>query len=531
MTHFLSSRETQTFGTFHYPYAIVEHSMGFDDLAVLAQGLDKKSFLDALDDLEAPKEKIEAILQALKDPKETTASIDVAYRASSFLHETRHFYDQFGTYAGICLFANMIETLKDFYAAAARIKIEGSGWRWPDRKSIAEKGRSAEEQRLIRNVRAFCQGSELFLGAFKPLEIDGHIEEVFAEAITKSGHTIDVAPIRILAGHLHFESGLDAGHGGNGGALTAKTILYPLGIEVLFEANAHALTRSFIEPSFLKDLANSLTHDQMLVEYGGGEQPDLARQMLPYMVLDRQITKYLRANGKDKFERNAVLGIADEVLILSRFEIHRSESNTRMEISRVGKLIAEVLTHTPVDDLVAGNVPASDVVTQVYKVLLQSYEQGGDWDTVADDGSLLSSICIWESYTAQHFAVPLLRLRLATGHQVFRSSTGMSQLNQEVPPPIVAYDGKLQIDLPDRVRLAWAHVLMAWHLAHSIALRDTILCPRAFSAVPGLSNVSFSKKYDCDDYISVGCGKFDGVRVEETPCLFVDLLRSVALIE
>ena len=88
MTHFLSSRETQTFGTFHYPYAIVEHSMGFDDLAVLAQGLDKKSFLDALDDLEAPKEKIEAILQALKDPKETTASIDVAYRASSFLHET-----------------------------------------------------------------------------------------------------------------------------------------------------------------------------------------------------------------------------------------------------------------------------------------------------------------------------------------------------------------------------------------------------------------------------------------------------------
>jgi hypothetical protein len=502
MTYFLSSREGQLFGSFHYPYAIVEHSLSHDANAAVEKGLVKKQSAEIPEDFE-----------------DVEVSIDVAYQASSFIHETRHFYDQFGTFAGLSLFSNFIEMLKNFYAAAVRIKVDGHRWHWPDGKWVAQKVSPAEVRRLIRNARAFRQGSELLLGAFAPVEIDGHIDDVMTEAVTTNGLTVDVAPIRIFAGP-------------HSGSLVAKTILYPLGMEVLFEANAHAITRNFVEGAFSKKVADSLKQDHLAIEYNDGERPDLARQILPYMVLDLQISKYLQEHSKEKFSRNTVFGVADEVLSLLNLQIeHTSDVDTRIEVPRVGKLIEDVLARTPVDDLVAGNVPANDLVTQIYRTLLQSFEQGGDWETVKDDRSLLSSIRIWESYVAQHFAVPLLRRRLATGHQVFRSSAGMLELIEELSPPTVASDGRLKVDLPDRVGLSWAQVLMAGQLTQSIAVRDTVLCPRAFATVPGLSNASFSRKYNCDDYVSIGCGKFDGVTIENTPCMFVDLLRDVGFIK
>jgi hypothetical protein len=498
MTYFLSPREGQLFGSFHYPYAIVEHSMSPDAADTAARGFVQKQSAEVPEDLE-----------------EVEPSIDVAYQASSFIHEARHFYDQFGTCAGISLFGNFIDILKNFYAAAARIKADGDGWHWPGGKWVAQKNTPAEVRRLISNVRAFCQGSELLLGAFAPLEVDGHIGDIMTEAVTNNGLIVDLAPIRIFAGP-------------QGGA---KTILYPLGIEALFESNAHAITRTFVEASFSNKVADSLTHDHLVVEHKTGERPDFARQILPYMVVDRLISKYLRANNKDKFHRNTVLGVVDEVLSKSYLILeYLSDTDRRIEVPRVGRLIEDVLAETPIDDLVAGTVPASDVVTQIYRAHLQSFQQGGDWETVEDDRSLMSSIRIWESYVAQHFIVPLLRQRLATEHQAFRSSAGLEELLQDLPPPIVASDGRMKIDLPEPVFFAWASVLMAWQLAQSIGVRDTVLCPRAFTTVPGLSDVSFSRKYYCDDYVSIGCGKFDGVTIENTPCMFVDLIREIGLI-
>ena len=501
MTYFLSSREGQLFGSFRYPYAIVEHSISPDAGAAAARGFAQKQSAEVPEDFE-----------------EVEASVDVAYQASSFIHETRHFYDQFGTSAGISLFQNFIDILKNFYAAAARIKADGNGWQWPDGKWVAQKNTPAEVRRLIWNVRAFRQGSEVLLGAFAPLEVDGHIDDIITEAVTKNGLTVDLAPIRIFAGS-------------RGGRSVAKTILYPLGFEVLFEANAHAITRTFVEASFSKKVADSLTHDHVVIETKKGECPDFAHQILPYMVVDRLISKYLRAKGKNKFQRDMVLGVVDEVLSRSYLIIeYVSDTDRRIEVPRFGRLIEDVFAQTPIDDLVAGTVPAGDLVTRSYQALLQSFEQGGDWQTVEDDRSLMSSICIWESYVAQHFIVPLLRQRLATEHRAFRSSAGLEELLQELPPPIVASGGRMKIDLPEPVFFAWASVLMAWQLAQSIGVRDTVLCPRAFPTVPGLSDVSFSRKYYCDDYVSIGCGKFDGVTIENTPCMFVDLLREVGFI-
>jgi hypothetical protein len=495
----LSSRDGSQFGSFHFPYGIVEHSMTPEAANLLFR-----------EDAEKP----------AKEPasqEEIKTMVRLAYQASSFLHETRHFYDQFGTVAGISLFSSFMEALKSFAQAAARVAADETKWRWPVAKWSAEKTSPVEIRRFMRQARSFRVGSELLLGTFNGLEVDGHVEDLLGEAVTGRGFPIDVAPIRIAV------LGRDS-------KPLPKTIMHPLGVEALFEANAHALTRNLIGHAFPKVVADELTQDRFVVEYRPGERRDLGPQVLPYMVLDRVITKYLRARGRQTFARATVIGVADEVLAQAFLTIKPvSDTDTTIEASRVGKTVHAVLEQTSLDDLVAGNVPASDLVTQVYRGLLDAYEKGGDWDTVADDGSLLSSIRIWESYSAQHFAVPLLRVRLATDHKAFRSSEGLLDLLKAVWPPIVSTDGQTAFDLPDRVRQAWAQVLMAGQIMQAVAASDTVLCPRAFGTIPGLSNTTFASKYLCTDYIPVGCGRFSGDSVEDTPCLFVNMLRALRL--
>ncbi|MFZ5781439.1 MAG: hypothetical protein ACOY4R_14700 [Pseudomonadota bacterium] len=497
----LSSRKGVQFGSFHYPYAIIEHSMTAEAVDLVLRGLGRDQ-------------------QPVKDPateRETAEMVHLAYQGSSFLHEARHFYDQFGTFAGISLFSNFIEALKSFNHAVATIATQNLRWRWPVAEWAADKACPLEVRRFVRQARSFRTGAELLLAAFNGLEMDGHTEELLAEAMTASGHPIDVAPIRVA-------------QLGSGGQPVPKTIMHPLGVEALFEASAHAVTRSFIEHSLPKVVADRLTQDVFVIEVRQGERGDLGRTVLPYMVLDRLITKYIRARGQQFFDRATVLGVADEMLSRAYLKIeHISDTDTSIEATRVGKGVLEILGRTSVDDLVAGNVPASPMVTRIYRTLLDSYEKGGDWDTVNDDRSLLSSIRIWESYCVQHFTVPLLRLRLQTDHKAFRSAEGLPRLLGAVAPPIISSGGRTAFSLPERVREAWASVLMAGQIMQSTLGRE-MLCPRSYGVIPGLSNVSFANKYLCDDYIPVGCGKFAGDHVEETPCMFVFMLKGLRFV-
>ncbi|WP_421999338.1 hypothetical protein [Reyranella sp.] len=497
----LRSREGVQFGSFHYPYAIVEHSMTREALDLVMRGV-------------GPGE------QPVKEPAtagERAAMLHLAYQGASFLHEARHFYDQFGTFAGISLFANFMEALKSFDQAVTFIAAQDGKWRWPVSAWAADKASPVEIRRFVRQSRSFRTGAELLLAAFNGLEVDGHADSLLDEAVTNSGHPVDVAPIRVA----QF---------GSDGKPVPKTIMHPLGVEALFEASAHAVTRSFVEHNVPKVVADRLTQDVYAIEVRRGEEEDRGRAVLPYMVLDRLITKFVRARGPQTFDRAAVLGIADEALGRAYLKIaHISDTDTTIEATRVGKGVLEVLEGTSVDDLVAGTVPASRMITRVYATLLAEYEKGGDWDTVRDDRSLLSSIRIWESYCAQHFAVPLLRLRLQTDHKAYRSASGLLQLFEAVAPPIISTGGRTAFNLPDRVREAWAAVLMAGQIMQS-TLGGEMLCPRSYGVIPGLSNISFTDKYLCDDYIPVGCGKFAGGRVEETPCMFVHLLKGLRFV-
>ena len=497
MIRLLSRNDRSLFGSFHYPYGIVEHSMDQEALDIALGRNDISLSAGTLEGAERV--------------------VGLAYQAASYLHEVRHFYDQFGTLGGISLFSSFLECLKDFDAAARRLAIAGDTWPWPVSQVAHNPTSPMEARRFVRSVRAFRTASMGLLGSYHPLEVDGHVDGIIAPAITVLGHEVHVAVLR-------FVSVVD-------GKQVPKSFLHPLGLEALFESNAHALSRTFVEQTFPKALAAILTQDVMRIEGEAGRQPVFSQRLTSHMILDRLVSKYLRGKGREKFERDTVIGIADEALSLSSIGIeHVSEKDTKVYIREPSIYIQRLLDNADIEDLVAGRVPASERVNEAYKGLLATLEKGGDWDTVHDDGSLLSAIRIWESYVAQHFTVPLLRRRIATDHKAFRSFVGFADLLREIRPPIMSMGGHIDFSLPDAVRSAWARVLHAGEIMLSVAEDGDPHCPRAHRTVPGLSNVTFATEHHCNDHIVLGCGRFDGSTVEMTPCMFVDMLQRLRLL-
>ena len=135
----LSSREGVQFGSFHYPYAIVEHSMTSEAIDLVLRGVGRDE-------------------QPVKEPAnegEIAAMVHLAYQGSSFLHEARHFHDQFGTLAGISLFSNFIEALKSFNQAIVAIAAQGGKWRCASFNMGGGQGEPAREiVRFVRQARS-----------------------------------------------------------------------------------------------------------------------------------------------------------------------------------------------------------------------------------------------------------------------------------------------------------------------------------------------------------------------------------------
>lgn len=481
----LRSRTSGThYGSFQYSLALCEHSFSLKDKADFDRFL-KGEFRDAAPDL----------------------AEDTTYRFLSPIHELRHFQDQFGTLAGISLFQSRILTLKRFARAVRELWRRNATWRLPIADWLKDTDCPTEVRAFHKVARAERLCANLFLGNFLPIKTDGHLEPLIVEVDTDLGLKLDAATLRVS-------------QEGNATARN-ETILYPFGVEVLFEASAHAITRSIggavasptVEAALEQRLRVPLTHRTAVEE-----------AVTPYMILDLLVTRHMRKNGYKGFPRDLILGLADEVLSCCPMIIEELPDGRALSaMDRPGTALLDVLDKGDIGAFAEGRVKVAAEVDAVYTRVLKQIEQGGDWDTVLDDGSLDADVAIWEAYAAQHFIRPLLELRRATRHDAFRTVQGFVNVLNSLPAAMSVIDGRLtsRPNMPERVIAAWWKIALVDEFVSALVAGRPLACPRAHDSIPGLAGSRLARDGRCSTHIALGCGTFGGHGEIELPvCWF-----------
>ncbi len=488
----LQSRLSGThYGSFNYLLALVEHSLGPGETDLL-QRLVRGEFRDS------PSDAIEHSI----------------YTALSPLHELRHFQDQFGTFAGITLFQSRIETLKRFARAVRTLRHSQSLWGLPLGRWTTEQDCPEAIRAFRRFARAERACARAFIGDFKPLKVDTHLSALVVEVDTDLGVATDAATMRFIR-----ESATPRHD---------QTILYPFGIEMVFEGSAHALTRSIVgafaseatQVALEQRVRVPLTHDEALED-----------AMMPYMVLDLLVTRYMTEHGHPRFQRNLVIGLADEILSQAAMWVwDDGHGHAKAAAHRPGAMFTDMLEGADIAAFAEGHVAPSAEVDENYKRLLRGYEAQGDWTTVNDDGSPDADVAIWEAFVTQTYIRPLVELRLATRHDAFRTAEGFVTALRHLPFSISVTDGRLGIspNVPERVQLAWWRIALMDEFVAALLEERPLACPRTFGSLPGLEGLPLSRDSRCTTHIALGCGTFDGERQVETAiCWFQsNLIRS-----
>ena len=445
----------------------------------------------------------------------------VAFEATSLFHEVRHLYDAFGTTAGVSIFAGHMKLLKEFCEEFYHLQSEDISWSLPLAQWAQNSLQPQPRRDFVRRGRAFHNGVSLFLAAFRPVAAEGHIEDLLAE-LDAVGGKVEAFPLRVMT---HFQ-----------GATKPVTVFHPLGFETMMEGSAHAVVRNLVGHYFPEFVADELLMAIHAVDHDGDSsvvESRAADTTPPYMVADLLISRFLRSHGVEKFPRDIVLGLIDIVLSLSWLElVEVGPGITAAKFDGLGGLLVHALEQQSIDGLKKGVVKAPEAVDLGYKALLSALEEGGDWDTVTDDHSPLSSVMIWESYAAQNLTVPLIRARLETDHRAFRTQDGFVELLATMgAPPISVVDGRIGFSMPQRVIEAWGHVTMLEYVLHQMLEgRTNIDCARRFQTIPGIESLNYASKNSCADFVRTGCGRYEkGVFAPSPPCLFENVLHRCRL--
>lgn len=503
---FFSAVEGQEFGSFHYHLGLIHHSFGEEEAALVKAALNRapaqQDFLEPTDD-----------------------DVATAFRVASLFHETRHLIDGFGTLAGISLFGKAMDLLKELCLWADAFSSTGSVWQLPLRDWVMSPECPQDMRDFVRRLRAFHQAEPLFLALFQPLPVQGHLDDMLVEVPMQDGRVLKAFPLRVGRATSNDPEDIEL-----------ISLLCPIGYEAMVEGSAHAVCRNVVSHLFSKEIADELmfaVRFRDLSDEAETGEDDLLSSTPPYMITDLMISRFLRSRGIGQFERDTVLGLTDLVLGRCWIEIvEPGKGLTGVKFDDFGDALLRILEDQPLDGLANGRVTLPDSFDLGYGSLLRTLEQGGDWDTVDDDTSPLSSVRIWESYCAQNLTVPLLRKRIETDHKAFQTNDGFFELLPVIQEAALrARDGKLQSTLPPRVMQAWAHVVMLSAVARQIATdQRSLICPRMSRRIPGIASLNFAQQGHCDKHAELKCGIFrPGVFTYEASCLFEAALRRLNL--
>ena len=498
-----SRTDDSQFGSFHYPLGLIEYKLS----ARAQEGF----------------ERIRRGERFTAADGDEDALTQLAYEMMSLYHEMRHFVDMFGTVAGCALFGGYIARLKDFAEISGIMREAGMRWKLPLVKWSGESDCPAVVRKFIREAKTFNVGADLFISPFEPVEVDGHREAILIELEYAGGGRTDAFPLRI--GVI------------KGGVETLRSILFPMGLEALTEATAHALSRNLVSDYFPASISQRLENQSVALDVAEDQLTNdqlFAQTATPYMAVDLMISRFFQRKGISGFQRDLIFALVDRVLTTAKIgHVEVQPGTTGFHYDRVGNMLLALLESGDPNLLKAGKIADRPDLLNAYKGLLANLESGGDWETVEDDGSPLSSVRIWEAYVAKKLMLPLLRERVATDGTVFtRHNEFLGLINRIGLPLVRVANGKLLFgDMPERVIQAWIHQLMLGQILHRLVSGKPIFCPRAFSLLPGIDTVNLAFDGECDNHMVMGCGTFRPEQTDPTTpnCLFELSLRVSAL--
>jgi hypothetical protein len=447
----------------------------------------------------------------------------IAYELMGVFHEMRHYFDAFGTIAGISLFSSRLSVLKEFVRISQALRQLGKSWVLP----LADWAKSPNCVQPVRdfisNAKGFSVAAEIFVAPFSPVEVDGHMSDLLIELQYERGGTTVAFPRRFK----RIESD---------GVEKLRSVLMPVGLEALMEGNAHAICRDFSATHFPPEISSMLAEMQpktVIIEAGGDGEQVVAQSAMPYMVTDLLISRYFSENGMPHFRRDLVLALTDHVLMRGVIRpLDIQQGATAIHVDSLGAHLVNLLVGENPKELADGRLPEQPEVEQAFDGILAAFERSGDWETIEDDESPLSSLAIWETYVAKHCIVPLLRLRKSTSNKAFRSVGGFMEALDEIGmPPVRVVNDSLLFELPPRVQAAWWHQLMLEEILRQlVADNDMVLCPRAHSTLPGIHTANLAFDSECERNVQLGCGTFRKSGSSLCPnCLFEGALKVCGL--
>jgi hypothetical protein len=459
----------------------------------------------------------------------TDEGVKYALARYTVIHELRHFHEVFGSLCGASLFFAHMSMLQSFAAVVEMTKRTDEVWTLPF-PAWSRKSKFKEIYiDCLTGWERFEYDTARLLTAFRPFAAwREHPDDWVVDVATDlGGGHVPAFPLTLgipEMGPRRF------------------TVYYPVSLRTILEGSAQALQRAMAEAECPPEVASALIPEQFsMTTYASSLEATsietIASTILPYNITDLMLSKYLRGKGYPRFERDAIMQVADLALNTAGIFPVENDIGTPVDfaVQEVGKALVAQVQGAPVQRLATANLEFPEVYTSALRGFLRDVR---DWPRPADieyRGDLMSPLRMIEGIVRHEIIVPLLEARLKTGHEAFSSALRYLEMVRHLPKVPVMEVGKGVVFAPYMTPYAtdaWAKYVMLSHLMYQIyGGRRRLDCPRATGKIGQGGALNLAEDGECARHISHGrCSGCEPRRAEPLPlCHFSNALTGVGI--
>ncbi|SAL79916.1 hypothetical protein AWB71_06005 [Caballeronia peredens] len=453
--------------------------------------------------------------------------IRVALSDLAMLHEIRHFHDCFGTRAGISLFRCHISRITAFLDVCKKLYEEGRYLKLPivDWASTSDCPDYVKVflRRLAKNVIF----ESIFSGRVEFSVTQGPTSTIYRNFEAAPGGYIPAFPLQVGTVIVYEGDHPPSDHGTN-------THWQAIGFEQLIEGNAQALQRTYLEaiwPSISESVWKMTTSHAVLPDTEFAEYRDFIR--LPYNVTDFLLTKYLsKTHNITAFHRDRLLEITDRALM---FGTCAQLEKDQMMAQPGGGF---VLTMEGADWSRGTKKPVSERKVGVASLqrILAAYSKTPKPVPYSGRNMQSSVDYIW-SYAIHEIVVPLIKMRIKRGDEIFFDAGEYMKHYRELPfPPIIFSDSGVKslhgVETKELLH-HWSKYAILSDVCRQIwSGASFISCARAYNALLGIGRFDLAyAPYECETAIkNRDCLTWDPKFNDPLPqCVFRDALMTLRL--
>lgn len=431
---------------------------------------------------------------------------------SAYLHEMRHFFDCFGTYAGCNMFELNRLVAQEFVTVCLELSEKNIRWELPINEWIKRGTSPAIVETFFNKALSIRNELALYKRPFEPFPREGSNNSHVQTFNTDEG-------LKVKAFPAHYKS-----------LITKKSghFLMPIGFETIIEGNAQAVQRSYLNEFQPSNDELLLTR---LLKSENGELP------IPnsYNVIDHLITRYIRNHGFKNFNRDTSLKLADMSLGLVNINLLQTESDFNFKIEKPDLVFYDLLETFDISELVSG-IDYPEEFMLIYSKYLEQLSKIPSWRELEKEthSPLVAIETIWR-YVVHNIIIPLIQVRLNSNHSAFGTYDGFIKLfNENKLPHFLAVPSGIKFrNGSSEIFQTWIeYIFIIKIMEQVISNQKIILCPRANRSLPVLNNVNLCFEGNCREWIKRGCGIwYEGTFNDLPNCGFAKTLEKLSFID